>query len=154
MEEAEPPDDKETLAGLRDAVSPEGATEDDNETVPEKLLRLARLIMAVPDEPDWNVRLDDVLEMLKSAVLTTLTATVVGCDSDPLVPVTVTVYVPVVDDETVRVDDAEPPEERLTLVGLRDAESPDGETEAANDTVPVKLLRLDRLMTDVPDVPA
>ncbi len=40
------------------------------------------------------------------------------------------------DDETVRVDDPELPEDRLTLVGLSDAVSPDGDTEAARDTVP------------------
>jgi hypothetical protein len=79
-----------TLAGLRDAIRPEGATAVDSETVPEKLLRLARLTATVPVEPDWNVRLEELPDMLKSGVITTPTVTVVEWDSDPLVPVTVT----------------------------------------------------------------
>ena len=91
MEDPEPPDDNVTLVGLSDAVKPEGVTEEDKETLPEKPLRLARLMIAVPEEPDWIVRLVELLEMLKSGVTTTLTVTVVVCVSDPLVPVTVTV---------------------------------------------------------------
>ena len=53
----------------------------------------------------------------------------------------------------MRVDDPEPPEERVTLVGLSEADRPDGETEADRLTVPVKPLRLVRLITDVPEVP-
>jgi len=41
-----------TLVGLRDAVKPVGETEEARVTVPEKLLRLERLIVAVPEEPD------------------------------------------------------------------------------------------------------
>ena len=54
-------------------------------------MRLARLMIEVPEEPDWIVRLVEPLEMLKSGVTTTLTVTVDVCVSDPLVPVTVTV---------------------------------------------------------------
>ena len=53
----------------------------------------------------------------------------------------------------MRVDDPDPPEERVTLVGLTDVDRPDGETEANRLTVPVKPLRLVRLITDVPEVP-
>ena len=53
----------------------------------------------------------------------------------------------------MRVDDPDPPEERVALVGLTDADRPDGETEADMLTVPVKPLRLVRLITDVPEVP-
>ncbi len=91
MEDPEPPEDNVTLVGLSDAVKPEGVTDEDKETLPEKLLRLARLMIEVPEEPDWIVRLVEPLEMLKSGVTTTLTVTVVVCVSDPLVPVTVTV---------------------------------------------------------------
>ncbi len=77
VEDPEPPDDNVTLVGLSDAVKPEGVTEEDKETLPEKPLRLARLMIAVPEEPDWNVRLVEPLEMLKSGVTTTLTVTVV-----------------------------------------------------------------------------
>jgi len=91
VEDPEPPEDNVTLVGLSDAVKPEGVTDEDKETLPEKLLRLARLMIEVPEEPDWIVRLVELLEMLKSGVTTTLTVTVVVCVSDPLVPVTVTV---------------------------------------------------------------
>ena len=91
VEDPEPPDDNVTLVGLSDAVKPEGVTDEDKETLPEKLLRLARLMIEVPEEPDWIVRLVERLEMLKSGVTTTLTVTVDVCVSDPLVPVTVTV---------------------------------------------------------------
>ncbi len=77
MENPEPPDDNVTLVGLSDAVRLEGVTEEDKETLPEKPLRLARLMIAVPEEPDWNVRLVEPLEMVKSGVTTTLTVTVV-----------------------------------------------------------------------------
>jgi len=77
VEDPEPPDDNVTLAGLSDAVRPEGVTKEDNETLPEKPFRLARLMIAVPEEPDWNVRLVEPLEILKSGVTTTLTVTVV-----------------------------------------------------------------------------
>ncbi len=50
-------------------------------------------------------------------------------------------------------EDPDPPDDRLTLVGLRDAVSPEGETVAERETVPVKPLRLVRLMADVPDDP-
>ena len=66
-----------TLVGLSDAVRPEGVTEEDKEILPENPLRLARLMVTVPEEPDWRVRLVEPLEMLKSGVTTTLTVTVV-----------------------------------------------------------------------------
>ena len=64
----EPPDDSVTLTGLTDAVKPEGETDGAIDTVPEKALMLASVIVEVPDEPDCNVRLDGVLEMVKSGL--------------------------------------------------------------------------------------
>jgi len=55
--------------------------------------------------------------------------------------------------ETVRVDEADPPEERLTLVGFIEAVRPDGDADAERVTVPEKLLRLARLIVDVPEKP-
>ncbi len=52
VDDPEPPEVRVTLVGLRDAVTPEGETAEASETVPEKLLRLARLIVEFPDEPD------------------------------------------------------------------------------------------------------
>ncbi len=40
------------LVGLREAVRPEGETPDESETVPAKLLRLVRVIVDGPVEPD------------------------------------------------------------------------------------------------------
>lgn len=76
-----------------------------------------------------------------------------GCDNEPLVAVTVTAYVPTVGEETVSVDDAEPPEKRLTLVGFREAARPEGETDVDREIVPEKLLKLDKLIVDVPEEP-
>jgi len=63
---------------------------------------------------------------------------------DPLVAVTVTVYVPSVvrrDVDTVRVDVPLPPDVSATLVGLRDTVGhtktrPDDEIDAVKDTLP------------------
>ncbi len=57
------------------------------------------------------------------------------------------------EEETVRVDDPDPPEDRTTLVGLREGASPEGETVAESATVPEKPLRLARLIVEVPDDP-
>ncbi len=52
VDEPEPPEVRLTLPGLREAVRPAGETNEESETVPEKPLRLARLSVEVPDEPD------------------------------------------------------------------------------------------------------
>src|SRR5713226_5391823 len=82
-------------------------------------------------------------------VATTVTDTVAEWDSEPLVPVTVTVYLPGVEEETLSVDEAEPPEDRVTLVGLSDTARPDGEADAESVTVPENPLRLARLIEGV-----
>jgi len=58
-----------------------------------------------------------------------------------------------VDEETVRVDDPDPAEVRVTLVGLTDAVKPEGDVAVERTTVPAKPYRLARLMLEVPDVP-
>ena len=55
--------------------------------------------------------------------------------------------------ETVSVDEAELPAERLTEVGLTDGTGPDGETEGVKFTVPEKPFRLFKLMEVVPEAP-
>ncbi len=84
MEDPDPPEESVTLVGFRDAVRPEGEIALDRETVPEKLLRLARLIVDVPEEPPEIVRLDGLPEMLKSGVVLGLTVTVF--DVEPVAP--------------------------------------------------------------------
>lgn len=49
---------------------------------------------------------------------------------------------PPVADDTVNVEVPEPPEERSTLTGFKDAVGPDGETVAVRVTVPEKPLML------------
>ncbi len=77
---------------LREAVRPEGETDRESDTEPEKPLRLARLIVDVPEVADWIVRLEGLAETVKSGVgEVTVTETMVEWTREPLVPVTVTV---------------------------------------------------------------
>jgi len=91
VEDPLPPLERLTLVGLSDAVNPEGETEAARLMVPAKLLRLASDIVDVLEEPAWKLRLEGLLEMLKSGGTTTLAVTTTECERDPLVPVTVTV---------------------------------------------------------------
>ena len=87
-----PPEERETLDGLRERLSPLGELVADRTTVPAKLLRLVRVIVEVEEDPAFMLSEDGFAVMLKSPWLTELivTATVVGWDSEPLVPVIVT----------------------------------------------------------------
>ena len=55
--------------------------------------------------------------------------------------------------DTVSVDEAEPPADRLTEVGLRDGCGPDEETDAVRLTLPEKPFRLFRVRVVVPEAP-
>ncbi len=92
VEVPEPPADNATLDGLMDALSPVTGLED-SDIVPEKLLMLDRARVAVPTVPDWIVRLVVLDVMLKSGGgggAVTVTVTLAVCETEPLVPVTVT----------------------------------------------------------------
>ncbi len=65
-----------------------------------------------------------------------------------------TVYVPPVDEVTVRVDSPELPEARLTLVGLAEVVRPEGETEVVRAMLPENPPRLLSVTVEVPDWPA
>ncbi len=83
VEDPVPPEERLTLVGLREAVRPEeGETDAERATLPEKVLRLARLMTEVPDDPDWIVRLVGLLEMLKFGPEPTMTVV----DEDPVAP--------------------------------------------------------------------
>jgi len=88
-----PPEDRETLDGLSERPSPLGELVADRLTVPAKLLRLVRVIVEVEDDPGFMLSEDGLAVMLKSAELTEfmVTETLVWWDSEPLVPVIVTV---------------------------------------------------------------
>ena len=62
-------------------------------------------------------------------------------------------YVPLVVELTVNVDVPVPPLVRVMLEGFRDAVRPEGETFVERETVPVKPLRLVRVMVEVADEP-
>jgi len=80
-----------TLVRLREAFSPAGATEAARLTEPTKLLRLTRPIVEVAEDPAWKLTLPGLLEILKSGGTTTFTATPTEWESEPLIPVTLTV---------------------------------------------------------------
>jgi len=58
----------------------------------------------------------------------------------------------VADDETVRVDDAEPPAGRVIVVGLSEVVRPRGVEDAERVTGPKRPLRLVTVMVEVPEV--
>ena len=91
MEEREPPLERVTLVGLREVDGPDDDTRAARLMVPTKLLRLARVIVEVEEEPAWKLKLAGLLEMLKSGGTTTFTVTATECERAPLVPVTLTV---------------------------------------------------------------
>jgi hypothetical protein len=78
--------------GLSDRLSPVADADAESATVPAKLLRLARVIIEVEEDPAFMLIEDGLAPMLKSAELTELivTETVVLWLSEPLAPVIVT----------------------------------------------------------------
>ena len=76
-------------------------------------------------------------------------------ESDPLVAVTLTLYVPgaALAVVTFRLELPAPFEVRVIVEGLRLVEGPVGETEAAMVTVPVNELRLVTVTVDLPEDP-
>ncbi len=87
-EEAILPEGRKRLVGLQDAVSPDEETDVPMLTKPENPPRLAKSREFVPEEPDAKTMEDWLVDMLKS---TTLTVTTTLWETEPLVPITVTV---------------------------------------------------------------
>lgn len=78
------------------------------------------------------------------------------CESAPLVPLTITVYPPVVVEgwvDTVSVDVALFPDDRVTLARLSDVVGPDGEAAAESVMVPEKPIKLESVIVLVTDEP-
>jgi hypothetical protein len=154
VELAELPDESRTLVGLHETVRPvEGLTDSARFTLPEKFPKLVRLMVDDPLEPARKLTMDGLAAMLNPDDATTLTLMATEWDREPLVPVIVTVYVPTVLELRVRVEVPEPPDTRATLIGLREAVVPEGETDAARLTVPAKPFRLVRVMVDCEEEP-
>ncbi len=82
-----PPAISGMLVGFKDAVGPEGKTVADRLTLPTKPV-LVTVIEAVADNPTSILDGRFVAEMAKS--LLTVSVTMVVCDSEPLLAVTVT----------------------------------------------------------------
>ena len=92
VELAELPDDRETLVGLHSTVRPvEGVTDSARFTFPEKFPMLVRLMVDEALEPDWKLTVDGLAATLNPDDAATLTLMIAEWDSEPLVPVTVTV---------------------------------------------------------------
>ena len=92
VELAELPDARETLVGLQDTVRPvDGVTDSVRSTLPEKFPELVRLIVEETLEPDWKPTMEGLAAILNPDDATTLTLIVTRWDSEPLVPVIVTV---------------------------------------------------------------
>jgi len=83
-----------------------------------------------------------------------LTAIATECVEEPLVPVTVTVYVPTVPELTVRLEEPDPPGSKLMLAGLMETVRPPGVTDVEKLIMPVKPATLRTVMDEVPEVPA
>jgi hypothetical protein len=127
----------ETLVGLNVALAPEGVPPAARLTVPENPF-CAVTVIAVVAEP---LTLEGEEEMVKSADAAdaeTVQEIDVECVSEPLVPVTVTVYVPAAAVPGLNVS-VEPPLPE-TLVGLSVALEPEGIPETARLTVPANPL--------------
>jgi hypothetical protein len=93
------------LVELRVHVKPVGGdTVSDNATVPVKPLIAETVIVEVPAEPTETLTLVGLAVIVKSGAGDTVYVTVAEWESDPLVPVTVTVKVPVVDPVHDRVE--------------------------------------------------
>ncbi len=144
--------ESETLVGEQTAESPvAGDTLDVREIAPAKPLRLVNVMVEFAEEPEGMVTDDGLVETEKSI---TLTRIVTECDSGPLAPVTVRMYVPAVAELKLTVAEPDPPETRVTLVGLMDEVRPNGDEVEESDTVPDKPPRLVSAMFDVPVEPA
>ena len=138
------------LAGVSVQVRPvAGDTVDTRLTVPLKPCRAVTVIVDVPAVPATTVTLVGLAAIVKSW---TVKVTAAECDSVPLVPVTVTVYVPALPVH----DSVEVPEvPRVTLVGVRVQARPvAGETAAVKLTVPVKPWTEPTVIVEVPEAPA
>ena len=104
-----------TLVGLTSHVNPvSGETVDDRVTVPVNELIEVSAIVDVPVVPALTITLVGLAATEKSGTAT-LYVTVALCDRVPVMPVTVTVKLPLVD----AVQESVEPPEPVTLVGAR-----------------------------------
>jgi hypothetical protein len=139
----------EIEVGFRLVVNPVGAVAD-SATVPVNPLRAVTVIVEVPRDPLLMLKDEGDAEIEKSGEVT-CTVTLMVWLNDPLVPVTVTEYVPLLallGTVTVSVDVPDV----ITELGLRLAVQPVGAV-AESVTVPVNPLRAVTVIVEVPEDP-
>jgi hypothetical protein len=136
------------LVGLRVQVKPAGETDEVSETVPVNPLTGATVIVDVAVPPTVVVTLVGLAVTVKSW---TTNVTVAVCESEPLVPVTVTVKVVAVVEEHDSVDVWDAP--RTMLLGVRVQVNPAGLTAEVRATVPVNPLTGATVIVEVPATP-
>lgn len=139
-----------TLDGLRVQVNPvEGDGAEVKTTVPVNPFTGATVIVDVAEDPALAFAVVGLAVTLKSW---TVTVTVAVWTSTPLVPVTVTVYIPALPEQD-RVEVCEAP--RMMLVGFREQEAPLlGVTVDVRETVPANPLSGATVIVDVTLAPA
>jgi hypothetical protein len=118
-------------------------------TVPPALKPPVKLVEPVIVEPTRGDEVERLVEIEGEALLTKIEI-VIECDTEPFVPESVTVNVPLTEDGQDMVEVPEP----AMLVGERMHESPvDGEDMAAKVTVPAKPLTPDIVTVEFPALP-
>jgi len=137
------------LLGVRVQDKPAGETDEVRATVPVNPFTGATVIVEVAAVPAGVVTAVGLAVTVKSV---TVTVTVAEWVRDPLVPVTVTVYVLAVVEEHDRIEVWEAP--RTILLGVRVQVRPAGETEDVSATVPVNPLTGATVTVEVAAVPA
>jgi len=133
------------LMGVKAHVIPEGETDVVRDTVPANPLRTVIEIVEVPVAPARIVALFGLAVREKSVWFAMLTVRDVECDSDPLLPVTVTVNVPMVLPEQLSVEVPEPDK----LAGLRPQVSPELDAFEVRDTEPLNPFCADTVIVEV-----
>ena len=139
----------EIEVGLRLAVNPVGAVVD-SVTVPVNPLRKVIVIVEVPEPPLLMLKDAGDADSEKSGVVT-CTVTLMVWLNDPLVPVTVTEYAPLVALFGTVMFSEDVPEVEIE-VGLTLLIQPLG-ADADSVTVPVNPLRADTVIVEDPEVP-
>jgi hypothetical protein len=152
FEETLLPIGRKRFVGLQDTVRVELETEGVRFTVPEKEPRLVNRTDEVADEPEAKTIEDGFAAIPKSTMLTVKLKLL---ETEPLVPVTVTLYGPgvAVPEPTVRIEVPDPPEASCKLEELSESVGPEGVANAARLTSPAKPLWLPRVIVDVLDEP-
>jgi len=139
----------EIEVGFRVAVNPDGAVAA-RETVPANPLRAVTFIVEVPEDPLLMLKDAGDAEIEKSGMVT-CTDTLIVCINDPLAPVTVTEYDPLLALLGTVIVSVDVPDV-VRDVGLGVAVHPLGAV-AESETMPVNPLTADTVIVEIPEAP-